>query len=76
LELLKLLAKERRMEQWNKINWPALNRRAREIEVDLWRWSPERGNLKEIGPAAPTTQADRATARALMVWSDDGGPAA
>ena len=62
------------MKQWNKINWPALNRRAREIEADLWRWSPERGNLKEKGAAAPIiTQADRAIAQALMVWSDDGG---
>ena len=64
------------MQQWNKVNWPALNRRAREIEADFWRWSPERGNLKEIDPAALITQADRATAYALMVWSDDGGPAA
>jgi hypothetical protein len=64
------------MEQWKKINWPALNRRAREIEADLWRWSPEQGDLKEKGAPAPITQADRTTAQALMVWSDDGGPAA
>ena len=62
------------MKQWYEINWPALNRRAREIEADLWRWSPEPGDLKKKAAAVLITQADRATARALMVWADDGGP--
>jgi hypothetical protein len=39
----------------------------------MWK---EQGALKEKGAAAHITQADHATARALMVWSDDGGPAA
>ena len=62
------------MEQWNKINWPALNRRAREIEVDLRPGSPEPDALKEPEALKPITPADRATTYALMVWSDDGGP--
>jgi hypothetical protein len=61
------------MAQWNKINWPALNRRAREIEADLWRGSPKQGDFTEKDPAAPIIPTDRATAQALMVWSDDGG---
>ena len=61
------------MEPWNKINWPALNRRAREIEAELRRWSPKQGDLKEKGAAASFTRADHATDQALMVWSDDGG---
>ena len=64
------------MKQWNKINWPALNRRAREIEAELWRLSPVKHNLNEKSVAAPVTQTDSATTRALMVWCDDGGPAA
>ena len=65
------------MRPWNEINWPALNRRAREIEAELWQWSLAQHDLKEKGVAAPTTQADHATTtRALMVWSDDGGPEA
>ena len=64
------------MKQWDKINWPVLNRRAREIEAELWQWSLAQHDLKEKGVAAPVTQADHATTRALMVWCDDGGPAA
>ena len=62
------------MKQWNKINWPALNRRAREIEAELWRLSPAQHDPKEKSVAASITQTDYA--RALMVWCDDGGPAA
>lgn len=65
------------MEQWNKINWPALNGRACEIGVDLRKWWLEQGDLKEKGGvAAPITRTDQVTTRALMVWSDDGGPTA
>jgi len=64
------------MKQWNKINWPAMNRGVRKIEVDLQQWWPAQGDLKEKGAAAPVIQADRVTAQALMVWCDDGGPAA
>jgi hypothetical protein len=64
------------MRPWTEINWPALNRRAREIEAELWQWSLAQHDVKEGGVAAPTTQADHATTRALMVWSDDGGPEA
>jgi len=46
------------------------------IEDDFWRWWKEQGALKEKGAAAHITQADHATTHALMVWSDDGGPAA
>ena len=53
-----------------------MNRRAREIEAELWRWPPAQHDLKEKGVAAPITQADPATTLALMVWCDDGGPAA
>jgi len=63
------------MKQWDNINWPALNRRAREIEAELWRWSLAQRDPKEKGVVA-STQADYATTRALMVWCDDGGPAA
>jgi DNA-binding IclR family transcriptional regulator len=63
------------MKQWDKINWPALNRRAVEIEAELWQWSLAQRDPKEKGVAAPITQADRATLRALMVWCDDGGSA-
>ena len=65
-----------RMRPWNKINWPALNRRAREIEAELRQWSLAQRDLKEKGVAAPITQADHVTTLALMVWCDDGGPAA
>jgi hypothetical protein len=61
------------MRIWNKINWPARNRRVRENEGDFRRWSPEQGDFSEKGPATPNTPSDRATAKALMVWSDDGG---
>lgn len=61
------------MKQWDKINWPALNRRASEIEASFWRWSPVQDNLKENGLAAPVTLVDPAIIRALMVWCDDGG---
>ena len=64
------------MKQWDKINWPALNRRAREIEAELWQWSLAQHDLKENSEAAPITEADHATTLALMVWSDDGGPTA
>lgn len=64
------------MKQWEKINWPALNRRAREIEAELWQWSLGQHDFKKKGVAAPPTQADHATTQALMVWADDGGPAA
>lgn len=64
------------MKQWDNINWPALNRRAREIETELWRWSLAQRDGKEKSVAAPSTQADHATILALMVWCDDGGPAA
>ena len=37
------------MKQWDKINWPVLNRRAREIEAELWRWSLAQHDLKEKG---------------------------
>ena len=45
------------MKQWDKINWPALNRRAREIEAELWQWSLAQHDLKENSVAAPITQA-------------------
>jgi DNA-binding IclR family transcriptional regulator len=64
------------MRPWHEINWPALNRRAREIEAELWRWSLAQHDVKEEGVAVPITQADQATSHALMVWSDDGGPEA
>jgi hypothetical protein len=64
------------MKQWNKINWPALERRGREIEADLQLWLAERDALKESGATAPNTQLDCAIQFALMVWSDDGGPPA
>lgn len=53
--------------------WPVLNRRAREIETDLWRSPPKQGDFTEKGSGIPITPGDRATAQALMVWSDDGG---
>lgn len=61
------------MKQWDKINWSAMNRCVRKIEVDLRQWWPEQDALKEKGVATPSTQAERATAQALMVWADDGG---
>ncbi len=61
------------MKQWDKINWTALNRRAREIEAELWPWSLWQHHLKEKDVAAPITQVDHTTTHALMVWSDDGG---
>ena len=64
------------MKSWNKINWPALNRRTSKIEVDLRQWWSEQGDLKEKGATAPVTQADCTTAQALMVWGDDGGSVA
>ena len=64
------------MKQWGKINWPARNRRTRKIEADFRRWSPELDDFKEEGTTVSITPSDRATAQALMVWSDDGGPAA
>jgi hypothetical protein len=65
------------MKQWNKINWPALNSRAYEIEAELWPCFLAQHNLKEKSVAAsPITQADQVTAKALMVWCDDGGSAA
>jgi hypothetical protein len=65
------------MKPWNKINWPALNRRAYEIEAELWPRFLAQRDLKEKGMAAPPiTQTDHVTAQALMVWCDDGGPAA
>ncbi len=47
------------MKQWYEINWPALNRRAREIEAEIRRWPLTQHDLKEKGVAAPITQADR-----------------
>jgi len=70
------MVKKRCMKQWNKINWPALNRRAREIEAELWRLSPAKHAIKEKSAAAPVAQLDYATIRALIVWCNDGGPAA
>jgi len=64
------------MKQWNKINWPAMYRRARKIEADLQQKRTERDDFKEKGTTAPGTQTDRTTAQALMVWVDDGGSAA
>jgi len=64
------------MKQWDKINWPVMYRRAREIEADLWQWSLAQQDLKEKGGAAPIIPADHAAIRALMVWADDGGPVA
>ena len=64
------------MKQWNKINWPAMNRRSRKIGVDLQQRRPERSDFKEKGTTAPSTQTDRTNVLALMVWSDDGGLAA
>jgi len=61
------------MRLWSKINWPALNRRACEIEDDLWRWSPGQDNFTEKDPATAIIPTHRATAQALMVWCDDGG---
>jgi hypothetical protein len=61
------------MRLWNRINSPARNRRTRKIEADFRRWSPEQDDFTEKGPATPSTPSDRATAQALMVWSDDGG---
>jgi len=64
------------MKQWNKINWPAINRRIREIEANLQQERPERDDFKEKGLTVPGTQTDRATAQALLVWADDGGSTA
>ena len=64
------------MKRSNKIKWPVLNRRVREIEAELWRWSLAQHDLKEKGATAPITQTDYTTARALMIWADDGGSAA
>ncbi len=64
------------MKQWDKINWPVMNRRAREIEAELWQWSLAQQDLKEKGGAILIIPADHATTRALMVWADDGGPVA
>ena len=64
------------MKQWAKINWPVMNRRARKIEADLWRWLPQSDTLKKPDVPAARPQTDRTTAQALMVWSDDGGSAA
>ncbi len=64
------------MKPWNKINWPALNRRAYEIEADFRRGTLAQHDLTKKDVAPPTTQADHVTAQALMVWCDDGGPAA
>ena len=64
------------MRQWNKINWSAINRRIREIEADLQQERPERDDFKEKGTTAVSMQTDHTTARALMVWVDDGGSAA
>ena len=55
------------MKQWDKINWPVMHRRAREIEADLWQWSFAQRNLKEKDGVASITPADHATTRALMV---------
>ncbi len=71
--------KECRMKPRNKINWPVVKARRAlklKIEDDFWQWWKEQGALKEKGAAAHITQADHATTHALMVWSDDGGPAA
>lgn len=64
------------MRQWNKINWPAINHRIREIEAELQQERPERDDFKEKGTTAVSTQTDRITIQALMVWVDDGGPVA
>ena len=65
------------MKPWNKINWQvAKARRALKIEDDFWRWWQEQDALKKQGGAEHLTQTGRATTHALMVWSDDGGPAA
>jgi len=64
------------MKLWNKINWPAMNLRARNIEADLQRWPPAPDALKDPETISPNSQTDRTIAQALMVWSDDGGPAA
>jgi hypothetical protein len=64
------------MKRWYKINWQVAKvRRALKLEDDSWRWWKEQGALKEKGAAAHIAQADRASVHALMVWSDDGGPA-
>lgn len=67
------------MQPWDKINWLAVKARHAlklKIEDNFWRGWPEQDALKEKGAAAPSTQADRVTTHALMVWSDDGGTTA
>jgi hypothetical protein len=66
------------MKSWNKIKWLVVKaRRVLKLRIeDDWRWWQEPDALKEKGATEHLTQADRATRRALMVWSDDGGPAA
>jgi hypothetical protein len=64
------------MKPWYKSKWQAAKvRRALKLEDDSWRWWQEQEARKDKGTAAHIAQADRATAHALMVWSDDGGPA-
>jgi hypothetical protein len=62
------------MNPWYKISWQGTKvRRDLKLEDDLWRWWQEQDARKEKGATAHIAQADRATAHALMVWSDDGG---
>jgi hypothetical protein len=65
------------MNPWYKISWQGTKvRRDLKLEDDLWRWWQEQDARKEKGAVAHIAQADCATVHALMVWSDDGGPAA
>lgn len=67
------------MKLWNNIDWPTAKAgRALKLKIedDFWRRWQEQDALKDKSAAVHLTQADRATTCALMVWSDDGGPAA
>lgn len=64
------------MKPWNKINGPVVKaRRALKLKIDddFWRGWQVQDPLQEKGVPEHLDQADRATTRALMVWSDDGG---
>jgi hypothetical protein len=64
------------MNPWYKISWQGAKvRRDLKLEDDLWRWWQEQDARKEKGATTHIAEADRTTAHALMVWSDDGGPA-
>lgn len=65
------------MKPWHKIKGQAVKARsALKIEDAFWRWWKEQDALKEKDTAEYLSQAERAILYALMVWSDDGGPAA